>query len=557
MRARGISDADIDHHAGRQPAAPSSRAAPRTDAPTGAADMTMLQPDLIGAAGRRVPRRRGVAEPGRRRRAHAAPMASPLQPSRPGPPGARSRRGDRVGSLIGNDGAAAVADLLPGHPQGGGGGGARCWPVSARRSSPGFCSDAGASWSPCAARSFPALRAAGRHGGRHGSRRRRALGRPALPGRRRPGPASRPGRRRRHHVHLGDDRATEGRGRPARRPLDHGPGAVPVAGPRLPVVLPLRHHQRVAPRLRPAARRAERVVPARASAPEAWVDGGRERIAPSPPSWCRPWWSSSSASPRFGSRRPLEPGRGHGGQRADRRRHPAALRGGPARRRGPVRLRHDRVRRRDRPCRWATAGGTWVRSASRCPASRSGSSTPTAPTCRPGRSGEVTDRRNRPGPFLPATTTPDADGHRRTTAGCAAETSAPSTATATSGSSAGKKEIIIRGGHNVVPGEVEAALFEHPAVVEAAVAGSRTPSSVRTWRPGWCCATTHPPTSCAPSSWTGWRTTRCPAGLPWSTRSPERERQGRQVPPGAWRRPGVTTSFSTLTRRTDRPWSGG
>jgi len=34
-----------------------------------------------------------------------------------------------------------------------------------------------------------------------------------------------------------------------------------------------------------------------------------------------------------------------------------------------------------------------------------------------------------------------------------------------------EKEIIIRGGHNVVPGEVEAALFEHPAVVEASVAG--------------------------------------------------------------------------------------
>ncbi len=31
--------------------------------------------------------------------------------------------------------------------------------------------------------------------------------------------------------------------------------------------------------------------------------------------------------------------------------------------------------------------------------------------------------------------------------------------------------MIIRGGHNVVPGEVEAALFEHPAVKEAAVAG--------------------------------------------------------------------------------------
>jgi acyl-CoA synthetase (AMP-forming)/AMP-acid ligase II len=34
-----------------------------------------------------------------------------------------------------------------------------------------------------------------------------------------------------------------------------------------------------------------------------------------------------------------------------------------------------------------------------------------------------------------------------------------------------QKEMIIRGGHNVVPGEVEAALFEHPAVAEAAVAG--------------------------------------------------------------------------------------
>ena len=34
-----------------------------------------------------------------------------------------------------------------------------------------------------------------------------------------------------------------------------------------------------------------------------------------------------------------------------------------------------------------------------------------------------------------------------------------------------QKEMIIRGGHNVVPGEVEAAIFEHPAVVEAAVAG--------------------------------------------------------------------------------------
>ena len=34
-----------------------------------------------------------------------------------------------------------------------------------------------------------------------------------------------------------------------------------------------------------------------------------------------------------------------------------------------------------------------------------------------------------------------------------------------------EKEMIIRGGHNVVPGEVEAALFEHPSVAEAAVVG--------------------------------------------------------------------------------------
>ena len=38
-----------------------------------------------------------------------------------------------------------------------------------------------------------------------------------------------------------------------------------------------------------------------------------------------------------------------------------------------------------------------------------------------------------------------------------------------------QKEIIIRGGHNVMPGEVEAALFEHPAVSEAAVSGVAHP----------------------------------------------------------------------------------
>jgi acyl-CoA synthetase (AMP-forming)/AMP-acid ligase II len=47
-----------------------------------------------------------------------------------------------------------------------------------------------------------------------------------------------------------------------------------------------------------------------------------------------------------------------------------------------------------------------------------------------------------------------------------------------------QKEMIIRGGHNVVPGEVEAALFEHPSVAEAAVAGVPHPvlgEDVRAW----------------------------------------------------------------------------
>jgi acyl-CoA synthetase (AMP-forming)/AMP-acid ligase II len=56
------------------------------------------------------------------------------------------------------------------------------------------------------------------------------------------------------------------------------------------------------------------------------------------------------------------------------------------------------------------------------------------------------------------------------TDGCTAATWATSTPTAT-WIVGRKKEIIIRGGHNVVPGEVEAALYEHPAVIEAAVAG--------------------------------------------------------------------------------------
>ena len=42
-----------------------------------------------------------------------------------------------------------------------------------------------------------------------------------------------------------------------------------------------------------------------------------------------------------------------------------------------------------------------------------------------------------------------------------------------------KKEMILRGGYNVYPREVEEVLYEHPAVAEAAVMGVPTMNSVR------------------------------------------------------------------------------
>ena len=50
------------------------------------------------------------------------------------------------------------------------------------------------------------------------------------------------------------------------------------------------------------------------------------------------------------------------------------------------------------------------------------------------------------------------------------------------------KDLIIRGGHNVAPGEVENALYAHPDVVEAAVAASPTTCWARMWERGSCCA---------------------------------------------------------------------
>ena len=42
-----------------------------------------------------------------------------------------------------------------------------------------------------------------------------------------------------------------------------------------------------------------------------------------------------------------------------------------------------------------------------------------------------------------------------------------------------KKDMIIRGGLNVYPRDIEEVLFEHPAVAEAAVIGRPTPSTAK------------------------------------------------------------------------------
>jgi len=45
-----------------------------------------------------------------------------------------------------------------------------------------------------------------------------------------------------------------------------------------------------------------------------------------------------------------------------------------------------------------------------------------------------------------------------------------------------KKQLIIRGGYNVYPREIEEVLYTHPAVFEAAVLGMPDPASAkRSW----------------------------------------------------------------------------
>ena len=88
-----------------------------------------------------------------------------------------------------------------------------------------------------------------------------------------------------------------------------------------------------------------------------------------------------------------------------------------------------------------------------------------------------------------------------------------------------QKDMIIRGGENIYPREIEQVLFAHPAVADVAVVG--VPDA--TWRsrsPRSCAPrlATHPtPASCLPTAASIWRRTaqrrpdrRCPQSPPWA-----------------------------------------
>ena len=84
-----------------------------------------------------------------------------------------------------------------------------------------------------------------------------------------------------------------------------------------------------------------------------------------------------------------------------------------------------------------------------------------------------------------------------------------------------KKDMIIRGGFNVYPREIEEVLYEHPAVLEAAVVGIPHPThgeevgAAVALRPD---ADARPRTSCASTSRPGSRPTSTRGTCGWSTR---------------------------------------
>ena len=323
--------------------APSSRAAPRTDAPTRRPGMTLLQPELVAELAGAFPDARGVAEPGRRRRAHAGRVAPALQPSGPGPAGARgSRRATGSGcSSATTNRSSGWSPTWPSTRR------ARwpcpCWPGWARPSWPGSCSDAGAS---VVAVQRGRRRGPGRgpDGGLHRTGERPALGRPALARRSATWsrcsapttwptsctPRGRPGGPRVSWCGTAGSRrptacpsAWLGLGFLSSSPFATTSGSLLVCGPAA-----RRAERVVPPPLRP--RRLDRrrgAGPSGRGLPRAGHGGAHRRL------------------PRLRDGRPLEPGRRQRRQRADCRGDPAPLRRGLARGRGPLRLRDDRVRR--------------------------------------------------------------------------------------------------------------------------------------------------------------------------------------------------------------------
>jgi long-chain acyl-CoA synthetase len=105
-----------------------------------------------------------------------------------------------------------------------------------------------------------------------------------------------------------------------------------------------------------------------------------------------------------------------------------------------------------------------------------------------------------------------------------------------------KKDLIIRGGYNVYPREVEEVLYEHPAVAEAAVVGIPHRPTGRRSAPPWSSsrASRPPRRSCGPSAGSGSRPTSTHGTCGWRRRCPRRPPASccaaRWSPPRAWHR---------------------
>ena len=174
--------------------------------------------------------------------------------------------------------------------------------------------------------------------------------------------------------------------------------------------------------------------------------------------------------PALRRRRPVEPRDLLARQRARRPRHREAPAGQDAQRDGVQLVGHDR----GRPGVLLHAGGG-ARQAHRL--GRQADAADRVPHRRRGRRRAAAARHRRthraqPGPRARVLQRPR--GHRQppgATAGCTRATSPSSTRTASSTSSVAQKDVIIRGGNNIHATDVEAVLYEHPAVQEAAVAG--------------------------------------------------------------------------------------